>query len=519
MFKGNELKYYIELAKKIETMNELSQDTFLMDQLIDSSDMIDPFGYETLDGLDILKIDHRAYQQTNPMVINFLEALKSKATLESFIKDLRQHSYTDAQVEDFKAYPLLNNEEFISAKHKTHIIHMIDFKTVDPAQVKTSLLLERYQVKNPIVAKLIQLKYELSLRYYNANEYLYRRNEYIASLTETDDEALLHSIATCPLFNDTYLSKDLQKHILFKLVSGLEYSKLSRNPHRSALIKALDFNPMTMMVFKAYLEGTNINDLLKTFKPGTFTNEEVVEFSKNKLFEIPGFYSKKDQLQIIFQAMHGKVERNTFKVDHKLKNLDNYRDFFLGSQALIKSYLAPAVELTNYQAQVNHLESMQDRNFLSEKRASYLKKIIFKMNTYGVKSSNLRKLIDLNKSIIKDFLANQANYIQYNAFLYMKGFDFLSHETLMSHFEHFNKMLEDFKPYRNAILNNDKVVIFKNDSDDGHTTTSPLTVSSDASNIPAKEDSDTYISSGSSGLFGSATSSSDEENNLPTYSL
>ena len=199
MFKGNELKDYIILANKIETMT-LSQDIFLFDQLIEDLNGFDPLGFETLNDLDILKIDHRAYQKTNPMVINFLGGLKSKETLESFIKDLRQHDYTDAQVEDFKAYPLLNNEDFISARHKTQIIQMINFKTIDPARVETALLLERYQVENPIVAKLIQLKYESTLGYYNVFEYTHKKNKYIDSLDVSNDEALDTSKESMYLF-------------------------------------------------------------------------------------------------------------------------------------------------------------------------------------------------------------------------------------------------------------------------------------------------------------------------------
>ena len=474
MFKGNELKDYIILANKIETMT-LSQDIFLFDQLIEDLNGFDPLGFETLNDLDVLKIDHRANQKTNPMVINFLEALKSKETLESFIKDLRQHDYTDAQVEDFKAYPLLNNEDFISARHKTQIIQMINFKTIDPARVETALLLERYQVENPIVAKLIQLKYESTLGYYNVFEYTHKKNKYIDSLDVSNDEALLHSIATCPLFDDIHLSKDVQKRVLFKLVNGMDYLKLSHNPYRTKLIQALDFNPITQKVFKAYLDKIPMTELIKSLEDQSFTSEEINEFAKSELFKIPVFYTKKEQQQLISTFTYGKNGK-------KIRHLSEYQNLFSTSENLVQLFLKKDVDHSECQKLIDKLQHMHDEKFLTKYRKNELQKVVTSFLNNGINQSNLKNLIKFNQSIMSKFIRTKDDLIQCNTLLYSKGFKYIHHETLVSYFEQTKKSLSEFDYLNQRIDQDDRRIYLNGNYDEsGHTTTSPLTVNSEGS--------------------------------------
>ena len=133
MDNNTKIKYYAELALKIEELCLLPGEDFMIDGLMNEAFEIEDLS-EDLENIN-MNNDIRANKHSE-LIIHFLKALRDDG-IPAFKEHLKKERQTyDAEtIEDFKQHPLFLNQSFISAHTHENILPIIKYRVANPDKI------------------------------------------------------------------------------------------------------------------------------------------------------------------------------------------------------------------------------------------------------------------------------------------------------------------------------------------------------------------------------------------------
>ncbi|MEE2769985.1 MAG: hypothetical protein VX835_02755 [Pseudomonadota bacterium] len=459
MDNNTKIKYYAELALKIEELCLLPGEDFMIDGLMNEAFEIEDLS-EDLENIN-MNNDIRANKH-NELIIHFLKALRDDR-IPAFKEHLKKERQTyDAEtIEDFKQHPLFLNQSFISADTHENILQIIKYGVENPDKIAANRYFSENKINDPILKTLVSLKYQSQYDVFAPEELDDKVQQFIETISMTDDDELINRISMSKVFDeaDGLYSRKICNQIIFRLIIGLDYTQLQEEPQpqRNEIIQALDFNPITRMVFQAYSNKQPIDNIVNNLHRCVYDKEDINEFKNNKLFKISSFpFKSNDQMRIIIKLRTGEDHKQYAYLEKKFNHLANYLEF---SKRILRSmilYYNYELSSSLLREMTSTIEKYIEKDIFNDNSNTFLKDLMKEFAEIQASSSlisqdGMLKLNQFNRHILKKIIKNKSTFTDYNDFSKKEGFSTRYIENIDTLFNKINVTYKRLKEINKAI--------------------------------------------------------------------